>query len=1334
MQHTDDIDACHIKKQTKNLTPLERTALILALVEHSLRDHTPADSIVADIDFLQTDIFNDEYVKDILPGTNNFPVIFFANFVAFCIAHMDTDPGLTREVLLSVIQFRDSQKYKTLKRVLGKIEEEMYDYLMDAFDDNYQTLFDALFNLLSLTRGSTQLTTGVIVVPADSVGNTHSPPRCRSIKEWVTRAKPATQSQSHEEVPPPPFASPLKRTVCWDINEWEDASQCTPPKKADKRPDKQSGKNNDVALWRGECEEAEAQRVFHETCLKSMQFKRWFQELVRECRVRAQQACETKEAAFHYMDELQQSMAFVEKVRLIVERQPNWELDAVRVAVHKAFRVAICVLGNCLRGTVDQEPLTDISELNSEDLPVTQTTGSMVEDEGERLKSTMPCSNEGAELIIMDAEADSRWALLPAVWRLGVTLFQPRPSHQSGFKNILLVLGGTDNQFLWEDSIKEFVEFNDKVPRTGKNGLFAYTDMQTTSVNNIVCQSCSFVILTATRARPLIQLANEIWHFLVFKRFEMRVCALLVPLSTDAFHSIYRDVDVMFKEFGGQFVGSIDQELRKRLKIVDKDDADTAMHFKILCDYIDEKGITRKEELANEIDRLVDRIDVDPVVKAARQMMQTASNCKTTLVTMLWYNAERIKELPTLLKNNDGRVTFGCAKYLFDLLRHELGDDMLDPEVEWTDWDELELGELEFRATIRQPQIWKIVMDECVNAQTNLIVVLKENRQSPTNFYNMVCDTICDAFRRHRCMVFTGERVCGKTLCSNMLRDVFMGDRITMDIAGGRDFKVDHFCQSTHGVVVLEDVSVSCCKTYIDKRLRSHIDGDSFTANPKMGQVLGKQIWPPCIITTNWPADSESEDECDKRGYLDQQMDEDDSLSSSPGARFLRNMRRKAGWTQPHAGEATQAVETAPKPGKPDNDRNMAAAAFLQHRYVAMKYRTPLYKTGYYIGELDQDDFYKLVWRVGFMPVCNALYGGPQCAFSPCGGRSFGQHHVGCRFITECISAAKADIVPNRQKRWIQRKQEYVESVDRVKPRHLGRFFGLRSILDVKKALYWQHKVHKRGTDLVKPECQQIKRIIDNFCDRVLKPLYYLSHIMRGDLSVRKDCQWAIKHVMSMPEFTIFTESRRSLSERFQLDNLHAVFEEMDQAEIFGLAYPQPRLELLTDAIVDSLQTVGQWRNQFVHYIETVRMKTMMLRSQDFIADEVEFTQVSTTLLVNTLRTVLEGDLFVLKRYTGQYLLRFDRSKRRKKVPDVERPLAIAHRQFMETPIDRATFLPNSTFMFDQLSIGKNTASRDKKRDALWDFLGVLFGIYVLRIPASAQSKPELMQSADYYC
>lgn len=1307
----DDVDAGVIKRKTKQLSALERMVIIFRVVDEITAEHLHHTGVPT-MSFLELPHFCKDYINTFGVQTAPLPVVLFCNFLAFVIVEKDLSPTqiLCKDRLDSFSRYYESRNYQTLVRLMGPVIKRVTDYVQDWFEEcAVMTLFNTLYDLLSIHE-LLHIDPGIVVV-SNLVSAVQSPPRMRSIKDWLSSAgnktnytplgyydRNALDRKTENVTQPtdqaPDFLSPTKRTTeCaeWNIDEWEDESHNTPPKK-NMRANVEVNSQDAIVPWRGDTDEDDTLQEYRRMCSDSIIFKRWFQELVREYRVRAQQATSRdREAAVTLLDELQQMPTYVNKVKLVCEKQPSWSLAAIRAAVHKAMRVGIGVLGIFLGGPTTVPVSQDVSQLDSMELEFTQQSQdpadrpqATLDSVPDRIAATVPIADEGKQLLVLDAELDPRWVLLPPVWRLGTALFQPQPSLQQGFKNILLIMGGTDNQFLWEDSLKEFISFNERVPRTAKNGLFAYSDIQAASVAGIVCQSCSYISLTLVRARPLLTLANELWHYLRYKEFQLELCAIFVPLSIDAFHSIYRDVDTMYKEFGGSFVGTIDQELRKRLKIIEKDDGETAMHFKVLCDYIDERGITKREELANEIDRLVDRLDVDQVVRAARHVMQTAAGCKVGLVTMLWYNAERMKEMPVLLKNNDGRATFGAANYLFSLLRTELGDDMLDPDVSWTDWDE-EYGDQSYRATLRQPQIWKLVMEKCLNAETNLIVVLKENRISPTHFLNLVCDTICDGFRRHRCMVFAGQKVCGKSLCSNCLSDVFMGDRITLDVAGGRDFKVDHFNQNTHGVVVLEDVSKSCCKTYIDKRLRTHIDGDSFTANPKMGSIHGKQTWPPCIITTNWAIDSDSEDE-----DVDAEQ-------------------------------------------KKDNDRHMAAAGFLQHRYEALKFRTPLYKTGYMIKELAAVDFHKLVWRIGWMPVCNALYGGPQCRFSPCGGRSYGQHHINCRFVTECISASQADIVPNRQEKWNCGRREYIESIDRLKPRHLGRFFNIKHITDLKKSFYWHYRVNKRGGDQVKPECQQLKRVIDNFCDRVMRPACYLSHIMRGDLTVRKDCQWAVKNMLTMDEFVIFSERTRAMHELFQIDGIMRARQElldvddMRPACIFTKTFTD-----IIAALVGQIRTVGAWRAQFQHYCGTARMRALMLMDGDYLSDDDEFDEA--TLLGSMLdplwRTVDEGETVMLQ-HVRRYLSRYDKSKRRNKVALCDRPLLGAWTRHAKAHINKINLL--SAIMVDPLSLRAHNESFNLKRQDLGGIFQVFFGIYLLRMPAGAQSKPELMQSADYY-
>jgi hypothetical protein len=1259
-KNRDDIEAFAIKKVTSKMVVLEKLVVFLNLAN----------------DF---SVLLDNETDEVLAGLSNFDKRGYAiRQVLKELQFTDLDRFVN---FVATTQFVKTTTY--CNEIIGQIRSYIFD---DVDDFNIAIrLFTSLAKLDNIN--DLNVTAGLLTFERKILAATSSAKSKCTLTDWLIKTKCPTNEEEVVAAGSSPVKYVVRGDSTWDSEEWS----ISPPKnktKSTKSPPQEEEPppaTTTIEPWGGEAEEMGALAKFREILDTYPLFKKWYQDSMLEAKNKIKMNLTSTAEAIKSMNFFQDPVSFKESVKYVIMEQPSWPVDAVRAGRQKIVKEVLHVITSYLaRGPVEDSGVSpDITDMLSGDFCTQSSQESSdcpaTDNEMEKNKACFPIGDEGT--ILLMSEGDTRWPLLMSSWRLATgTLFQPAPSLQSSFKWALLLLGGIENQFKWEELVPKFITFNDQLPRVGKNGIVCTSDISPVTIGTNTYTSVTYFAFTCVRAKPLLTIINELLHFLKIHDFDIAACGVLLPVGQDAFHSIYKDVDSIYKEFGGYFVGSIDTTLRKRLHLGEKLEDELNMNFKIIADYMETHDIHHKNEMATILHALAEKGNTgenDAVTKAARFLFQSSNSVRQTIINTLWFNDERNKTRPKFLSQNEGRIQFACADYMFRYLRERLGDPMLDPAQEW-EWDEDKIdkfGEQIYRATLLQPQIWdSIFCDAGLNVVTDLIIVLKENKISPVRFLNDFYDVCVDSFRRNRCWVFTGERVCGKSVVADAIMQICGGDRMAIDTSGGRDFKVDHFTTQTHGLVLLEDVQPTTMMQYIDKKLRSYIDGDQITTNPKMGQIKTGAIWPPQIITTNWQLDSDSDEE-----------------------------------SNTHDKEKRLPM------------RNMKASGFLQHRYKPLKFRTPLYTSAYHIDKLCADDVAKVIWRYAFLPACNAIYGGPQCLFSPCQGRTFDNHSPLCRFMTEIVTNVELEILPGCYSRMEAGDTKRVyEGFERLDSRHLGRSFNLNNIKDVRQAFFWKYKIFKTGSEEVRDDKQELKRIIDQYCDKVLEPVYWLSHVMRGDLSQKRNCRWASKHVFSRPQFRVFDQTAR---------DTYGIFTRQNMSN-----------EIMSRTIIEtirSFETLGGYRDAIlIHYGESHRAKVLTLRDANgpVYADNEELTLEMIHKLRDVFLLQSNAEREKLLEYYRKYISKSSTKKRWTRLASRERfaTLLLANIDLTLTLPELRTYTeggaPTKEWRDECAQICK-----DQKK-AFDVFFETFAGLTRLRFSnLKAAEKPTFLQRVDYY-
>jgi hypothetical protein len=683
-------------------------------------------------------------------------------------------------------------------------------------------------------------------------------------------------------------------------------------------------------------------------------------------------------------------------------------------------------------------------------------------------------SNEGIN--------DQRFRLLPLGWKcrdgcpLGI--FQEYPQLTTNHKNILVVVFGTEQIVKFTENVSEFMKFNSTTTRMAKTGIFGVENRTRCKLGDEPIMQILYVVLTMARAQQLKDAVTEILWFLKKQGIPNKRILFEVFNYQDHFADCYKDVEEFRKaSLDGGFVGPPNTVLRKKLQINDKADEETNRAFQIIYEEFHERNIKTTPDAISLINKTVNEVcQTSEFAKALRTVMGSATGTQAVVKIALWWNDQLLKYRPECLGSNKGWIAYQLALQLFTECQKMCGGFMLDKGVEIEDWDETQYGPIDMRGTLCQKHIWSTV-EKYRTRPSNLIRILKENGISLAHFFNTYVQRLVIGERRQKTVVMSGPKMSGKTITAEAIRQLHGGVRLGLDSQGGRDFKIDE-ATNYKGLVVIEDLQQTSMAS-ADKTLRPYLDGDVVTTNKKMEKV-GSGRWAPTIITTNVAIDSDSDDEDAKREY------------------------------------------------------SLRANDIFTYRYAGIKFRThlPTVLKNSVISHIATDEILDLIWRYGLFPQCNTLFANaPRCAYMPCSGLAFGDHHPGCRMLADIASNLEFGV------RFQYHAVDNVlhEIYDRAMNEYVGLLFDIDHVLDISKALEW----HFQCSTLEIANCRNEERKqrlikttaeISQFITKVWTPLTYLSRYLRGDFSRKQACKWSHQYVVKNPLFYAWDEMQTPLA------------------------------------------------------------------------------------------------------------------------------------------------------------------------------------------------------------
>lgn len=680
---------------------------------------------------------------------------------------------------------------------------------------------------------------------------------------------------------------------------------------------------------------------------------------------------------------------------------------------------------------------------------------------------------------------DERFSLLPVNWKLreGCTagIFQDIPAINSNCKNLLLVIYGSDNVVKFVDTIPEFLRFNSGCNRVGKLGVYA-VENKTATLNSLPIGQLLYVLLTMGRSSCLKDIVGEIVWYLRIKNIAPTEALIEIFNNVPQFEDCYRDVDILRREIDGGFIGPPDDKLRRKLKITEEDMKESRA-FQIVFEYFEEKQVKTTAEAVSLCHDIINSVDDSEFKRALLSIIGSANATKQTVNVALWWNKQRHENMPKFLTTNQGLLTFKLARQLFEKVRQLCGGHLLNTSVVIEDWDEETMGPVTYKGTLRQDAILNLVQELRIQ-QTDLCYVLKTNKIAPTHFFNVVCNKIVRAKRRDKTTIFHGPKRSGKSIIASALIDCFDGVRIPLDIQGGRDFKVDASTSDSVGLVVLEDVQKGTLKDYVDKQLRSHLDGDTVLVNKKMKETSSGS-WRAVVITTNECENSDSDEE------------------TVPPRKFTIRKNK-----------------------------------LLEKRYSHVTFKSALQSGSKHVDSIPETDILALFWRYGLFPTCNTVVNGPVCDYSPCAGTSYEDHHFMCPLVREILSNVQHGISPQT----IFHDNTVTEYYERVEPDNLAFVFHLDNVDAIRKALDWHYKTTLSDISSAKQlsvvqQKGDLASEIYQFIEFIYRPLCFLSHYMKGDYNMRK-CAWAHRNMLTHPLFQPYVGP--SLSTMFHMSTLSA--------------------------------------------------------------------------------------------------------------------------------------------------------------------------------------------------
>lgn len=743
--------------------------------------------------------------------------------------------------------------------------------------------------------------------------------------------------------------------------------------------------------------------------------------------------------------------------------------------VQKLHKTTKCSIDACRKLSYDISCANSIAALKflttkdeRDVLPVVSKKTAIAGMTSDELLAHYPADGTHSLLLRVDKKSDERFLNLPPDWtykeNLPCGIFMDYLQINLSVKNILLVIFGDDNvQKFKSENLDDFVQFNSDSSRQPKNGMWA-CETCSYKLKNIPVRRVMYVVLSMQRKTQLLQILQEISWFLNAKNISLSECLVETFNNEAHFGQCYKAIDDIMKESEGGFIGMVNEQLRKQLKITDSDLKEQC--FKVMVQYFQENNLVTFPACIRRISEISESSyhssESDrEFAKAVSSVLNSGQATCSSVKSAVWWNQELEKYRSPFLKDNKNLLSFKIANDLFNRVNKLFGGCLLDPNVDVTDWDEAVMGPMKYKGTLKQPAILNLIQT-LRTEPTDLFYILKINKIGPQHFFNTICKTCVKAGRRSRSLLLTGPKRSGKSVIANALLKTFDGDRVAIDVKNGRDFNLASTTNENVGVVLLEDASKNSL-LYMDQQLRPFIDGDEIVVNQKM-KATSKGKWRSVVITTNEPENSDSEDE----------------------------------------GKMTL------------NHFTLRKFKVLEKRYKHVQFRTDLSKHKYFVSDLSERDIFSLFWRYGFLPQCNALYNGPRCQFSPCKGPKYNQHHFNCPLVREVISNLKHGVTMNE----CNEDDCINECFERVSDSNIGLVFDIKQFDAMATCFKFFYQV--RDSDLLScrsSESMQKKKErlvqINHFLEYVWKPICYLSAVMKGDYQHIGACDWAHNHLLN---------------------------------------------------------------------------------------------------------------------------------------------------------------------------------------------------------------------------
>lgn len=920
------------------------------------------------------------------------------------------------------------------KQTLQKVSDNAFQYFFGDFEDDTTYLKSDVDRRLSSLIDLTALkpTHCVFEKPA-----TFKPPHVLHVR-LADSVPNASQSNTEQ------FS--LKELLEWDSQEMEDSLVPLVPAPTTVKV-KDKIEITTVNAWRGLDNEKESVALYNASAHAVSRYKE-----IQVAAVNETDTFDTKQRIAFLTSQMPYYCHLVKqlhlKSKLNVEVCRKWAADIMDARNRS-------IVKQLLEDVSNKAPVVQEDNLNCSQISVSLTPETAFFPDNETRAAIM-------RSVSVSISVDERFSLLPVNWKLreGCTagIFQDIPAINSNCKNLLLVIYGSDNVVKFVDTIPEFLRFNSGCNRVGKLGVYA-VENKTATLNSLPIGQILYVLLTMGRSSCLKDIVGEIVWYLRIKNIAATEALIEIFNNVPQFEDCYRDVDILRREIDGGFIGPPDDKLRRKLKITEEDMKESRA-FQIVFEYFEEKQVKTTAEAVSLCHDIINSVDDSEFKRALLSIIGSANATKQTVNVALWWNKQRHENMPKFLTTNQGLLTFKLARQLFEKVRQLCGGHLLNTSVVIEDWDEETMGPVKYKGTLRQDAILSLVQELRVQ-QTDLCYILKTNKIAPTYFFNIVCNKIVRAKRRDKTTIFHGPKRSGKSIIASALIDCFDGVRIPLDIQGGRDFKVDASTSDSVGLVVLEDVQKGTLKDYVDKQLRSHLDGDTVLVNKKMKETSSGS-WRAVVITTNEFENSDS--------------DEDDV---APRKFTIRKNK------------------------------------LLEKRYSHVTFKTALQGVSKRVDNIPETDILALFWRYGLFPICNTVVNGPVCDYSPCAGTSYEDHHFMCPLVREILSNIQHGMSPQTT----VKDNTVTEYYERVEPDNLAFVFNIDNVDSIRKALDWHYKTTLSDISSAKQlsvvqQKGDLASEIYQFIEFIYRPLCFLSHYMKGDYNMRK-CAWAHRNMLT---------------------------------------------------------------------------------------------------------------------------------------------------------------------------------------------------------------------------